>query len=191
MIFAETELQGAYLVDLEPRGDERGFFARSWCREEFSAHGLNTRLAQANVSFSRYQGTLRGLHFQVEPYAETKLIRCTRGAIFDVIVDLRPTSLTFGRWFGATLSAANYRMLYVPENFAHGFITLEDHTEVTYQVTELYTPGAEAGIRFDDPALGIEWPGEVHVISEKDRSWPDFSAADPTHTSTPLLGRAR
>ena len=174
MIFTETRLQGAFLVDLEPRGDERGFFARAWCRNEFEARGLNVDLVQANVSFSRDRGTLRGLHFQREPHAETKLVRCTRGAIYDVIVDLRPQSATYGEWIGVELTSDNHRMLYVPENFAHGFITLTDDVEVMYQVTAFYAPAAEGGLRYDDPALGIVWPEEVRVISDKDRSWPDF-----------------
>ena len=172
LIFTESRIPGAWVIDLEPRGDERGFFARSWCREEFLAHGLNTELAQANVSFSRHRGTLRGMHYQRAPFAETKLVRCTRGSIFDVIVDLRADSSTRGEWFGVLLSAANYRMLYVPEGCAHGFVTLEDDSEVTYQVTAPYTPDAEGGLRYDDPALAIEWPEEVRVISDKDRSWP-------------------
>ena len=140
MIFTESRIPGAWVIELEPRGDERGFFARSWCREEFLAHGLNTELAQANVSFSRHRGTLRGLHYQHAPFAETKLVRCTRGSIYDVIVDLRADSSTRGEWMGVLLSAANYRMLYVPEGCAHGFVTLEDDSEVTYQVTAPYAP---------------------------------------------------
>jgi dTDP-4-dehydrorhamnose 3,5-epimerase len=176
MIFTETELPGAYLIDVERREDDRGFFARAWCRQEFEAHGLIARVAQANISYNRRKATLRGLHYQLPPFAEAKLVRCTRGAIYDVIVDLRVDSPTYLRWLGVELTADQHRMLYVPEGFAHGFLTLEDHTEVTYQVSQFYTPAAERGIRYDDPALGIRWPLEVQVISEKDRSWPRLNA---------------
>ena len=176
MIFTETRLAGAYVIDPERREDERGFFARVYCEEEFRAHGLMPHIAQANISHNRLRGTLRGMHYQRPPHGEAKLVRCTRGAIHDVIVDLRPDSPTYLQWIGVDLTADNRRMLYVPEMFAHGFVTLEDDTEVTYQVSEFYTPGAEGGIRWDDPALGIEWPVEVRVISEKDRSWPDLTA---------------
>lgn len=174
MIFTELELAGAYLIDLEKRADSRGFFARSWCQAELAAHGLGAPIVQANVALSHHRGTLRGLHYQTERFAEAKLVRVTRGAIYDVIVDLRTESPTFLRWLGVELSADDYRMLYVPERFAHGYLTRADDTEVTYQVTQSYTPQAERGIRFDDPALGIEWAGEVRVISDKDRSWPDL-----------------
>lgn len=171
MRFRKTELEGAYIIDLEPHEDERGFFARAWCRREFEAHGLETRVAQANVSFNRRRGTLRGLHWQAPPHAETKLVRCTRGAIWDAIVDLRPDSPTHLQWVGMELSAENRRMLYVPERFAHGFITLDDDCEVGYQVSAFYSPESERGIRWDDPAVGIDWPAEPRVVSEKDRSW--------------------
>ena len=174
MIFTETRLQDAYIIDVEKRADHRGFFARMWCQHEFGEHGLVTDLVQANLSFNKQRGTLRGMHYQVHPYAETKLVRCTRGAIYDVIVDLRPDSPSFKQWIGVELSAINYRMLYVPEGFAHGFQTLEDNVEVTYQVTEFYTPDAEGGVRYNDPAFGIMWPLEVTNISEKDRYWPDY-----------------
>jgi dTDP-4-dehydrorhamnose 3,5-epimerase len=174
MNFAETELKGAYLVSLQKIEDERGFFARAWCQHEFEEHGLKTNLAQANVSFSKQQGTLRGLHFQRAPYQEAKLIRCTRGSIYDVIVDLRPESPTFKRWFGVELKAGDYKMLYVPEGFAQGLLTLEDNTEIMYPTTEFYTPEAESGVRFDDPAFAIVWPQAVKIVSDKDRSWPDF-----------------
>jgi dTDP-4-dehydrorhamnose 3,5-epimerase len=175
MIFTETRLQGAYLIDIEKREDHRGFFARTWCQHEFGEHGLVARLVQANLSFNRQRGTLRGMHYQTPPYAEAKLVRCTRGAIYDVIVDLRPDSPSFKQWIGVELSAVNYRMLYVPEGFAHGFQTLEDNVEIMYQVTQFYTPEAEGGIRYNDPALGIMWPLEVTVISEKDAAWADFA----------------
>jgi dTDP-4-dehydrorhamnose 3,5-epimerase len=175
MIFTETRLEDAYVIDLEPRADERGFFARAWCSREFADHGLSTRLAQCNVSLNGRRGTLRGLHYQAEPHAEVKLVRCTRGAIYDVIVDLRPSSPTFCRWLGVELTAENRTMLYVPEGFAHGYQTLEDDTETFYQVSAFYAPDAERGVRWDDPAFSIEWPyPESPLISEKDRSWPDF-----------------
>ena len=178
MIFSETELPGAYTIDVDPRRDERGFFARAWCAEEFSQHDLVTRVAQANVSYNVRRGTLRGMHYQLPPHAEVKIVRCTRGAIYDVIVDLRPASPTYRRWIGVELTADNRRMLYVPEGFAHGFQTLEDDTEAFYQVSEFYAPGAERGLRWDDPAFGIEWPlPESPILSDKDRAWPDFEAA--------------
>ncbi|MDX6397170.1 MAG: dTDP-4-dehydrorhamnose 3,5-epimerase [Gaiellaceae bacterium] len=175
MIFTPLELDGAFVVDLELREDERGFFARTWAREEFEAHGLDPALEQCNLSFNHRRGTLRGLHFQREPHAEAKLIRCTRGAILDVIVDLRPDSSTHTQWIGVELSADNRRALYVPEGFAHGYQTLVDATETQYQVSEAYAPAAEGGVRWNDPAFGIEWPpADELVISDKDRSWPDY-----------------
>ncbi len=174
MILTETKLPGAYLIDIEKREDERGFFARSWCQKEFEAHGLVPRVTQANISFNKYKGTLRGMHYQAAPFAETKLVRCTRGAIYDVIVDLRPDSPTCMQWLGVELTAENYKMLYVPEGFAHGFQTLIDNTEATYQVSQFYTPEAEGGLRYNDPTFNIDWPLEVQVISDKDRNWPDF-----------------
>jgi len=177
MIFTPTALTGATIVDIEPRQDERGFFARAWCQNEFEAQGLNGRLAQTNLSYNKKKGTLRGMHYQVPPHAEAKLMRCTRGAIWDMIVDLRPTSSTYRQSLGIELTADNHRMLYVPEGFAHGFITLVDETEVTYQVSEFYTPGAERGVRWNDPALCLEWPIAMQVISEKDAHWPDLAAA--------------
>lgn len=175
MIFTETKLSGAYIIDLEKRGDSRGFFARSFCQDEFERLGLVNKVVQTNVSLSKHQGTLRGMHYQESPYAETKLVRCTQGAIYDVIVDVRPESPTFRQWIGVELSSSNHRMLFVPQHFAHGFITLADDCEVTYQVSQVYHPGSERGIRYNDPALGIIWPREVKVISEKDASWPDMS----------------
>lgn len=174
MIFTETELPGAYLIDIEAREDERGFNARLWCAREFAELGLETCVVQANTIFNRRRGTLRGLHYQSPPHAEAKLFRCLRGAIYDVIVDLRPESPTYRRWLGVELDAASRRMLYVPPRFAQGFVTLEDSTEVTYQVSEYYAPDYERGIRYDDPAFCISWPTEAAVISPKDRSWPDF-----------------
>ena len=174
MIFTPTHLSGAYRIDLTRHQDDRGFFARAWCQKEFEDAGLVSRIVQVNLSRSARQGTLRGLHYQAAPYAETKVIRCTRGAIWDAIVDVRPASLTYKQWLGLTLTADNYTMLYVPEGFAHGFITLTDDAEVTYQVSQFYTPGAERGIRWNDPALGVEWPVPVNVISDKDDHWPDF-----------------
>lgn len=172
MIFTETKLSGAFIIDLEKRGDSRGFFARSFCQDEFERHGLVNKVVQTNVSLSKHQGTLRGMHYQEAPYAETKLVRCTQGAIYDVIVDIRPESPTFKQWIGVELSSSNHRMLLVPQNFAHGFITLMDDSEVTYQVSQVYHPGSERGLRYNDPALGIIWPREVNVISDKDASWP-------------------
>jgi dTDP-4-dehydrorhamnose 3,5-epimerase len=177
VIFTEIKLKDAYIIDLEKREDERGFFARGWCQNEFEARGLAPRVVQANISYNKKRGTLRGMHYQIAPYEETKLVRCTRGALYDVIVDLRPTSPSYKQWFGLELSADNYKMLYVPEGFAHGFITLQDETEATYQVSQFYTPGSERGLRYNDPAFGIEWPAEVQVISEKDKSWPDYEAS--------------
>lgn len=175
MIFTETKLKGAFELEIKKLEDERGFFGRSWCANEMKDHGLKSNLCQANTSFSSKKGTLRGMHFQVNPYQETKLIRCTRGAILDVIIDLRPDSTTFRQWIGVELTQDNYKMLYVPEDFAHGFITLQDNTEVTYLVTQFYTPGAEKGIRWNDPFFNIQWPFEPTVISEKDKLHPNYS----------------
>ncbi len=174
MIFTQTKLPGAYVIELEPRGDERGFFSRAWCEKEFENAGLSTRISQANVSLSRDRGTLRGMHLQLPPAAEIKLIRCTRGAIYDVIIDLRPTSPTYCEWVGVELTSENRKALYVPEGFAHGFQTLTEDCEVFYQVSHPYSPEHETGVRYDDPRFGIEWPGEFTVISDKDRNWPDF-----------------
>jgi len=175
MIFTETLLRGAFTIDLEPRTDARGFFARAWCQNEFQAHGLISDLVQANLSFNPGRGTLRGLHYQVAPYEEAKLVRCIRGAIYDVIVDLRRESPTYLRWYGVELTTENRRALYVPEGFAHGFQTIQDDTEVFYQVTQAYQPDAERGVRWDDRALGIVWPEtDTRIISPKDQSWPPF-----------------
>jgi dTDP-4-dehydrorhamnose 3,5-epimerase len=174
MIFTETKLQGAFVVDLKPIEDERGFFARAWCQQECQEHGLTPDVKQVNLSYNIHKGTLRGMHCQIEPYGEAKMVRAIRGAVFDVIIDLRPDSPTYQEWIGVELSAQNHRLLYVPENFAHGFQTLTNDTEILYQVSQFYTPGAERGIRYDDPAFAIEWPLDVSVISEKDRTWTDF-----------------
>lgn len=174
MIFSETKLKGAFTLELKKIEDERGFFARSYCQKEMEAHGLTAQVVQANVSFNPKKGTLRGMHYQVAPHEESKLVRCTRGAIFDVIIDLRPDSPTYKQWFGVELTANNYKMMFVPEGFAHGYLTLENHTEVTYQVSQFYAPGAEQGIRWDDPAFNIQWSIEPELISEKDKAHPDF-----------------
>ena len=172
MIFHETSLADATLIDIEPRGDDRGFFARVFCEREFAARGLETRYVQANHSRNARKGTLRGMHFQKAPHGEVKLVRAVRGAIRDVIVDLRRGSPSYGKWEGFDLTAENGRILYVPAGFAHGFQTLEDECDVTYMVSHAYAPGAEGGVRFDDPAFGIVWPLPVSVISEKDAAWP-------------------
>jgi len=177
VIFTPTELAGAFLVDPEPINDERGFFARTWCQREFDTHGLNPRLVQCNLSFNRKKGTFRGMHFQASPHEEAKLVRCTMGAVCDVIVDLRPASATFRRHMAVMLSAENRRMLYIPEEFAHGYVTLEDNTEVCYQMSEFHAPESARGFRWNDPAFGIRLPIEVTVISERDRTYPDFRAA--------------
>jgi dTDP-4-dehydrorhamnose 3,5-epimerase len=178
MIFTETPLKGAFLIDLERREDDRGFFARAFCQREFEAHGLEPVIAQANIGFNRRRGTIRGMHFQYPPAAETKLVRCVRGAIIDVIVDLRPESPTYLRHVAVELSADNRRGIFVPERFAHGYQTLEDDTETTYHVGEFYTPGSEGGLLYDDTGLGLEWPLPVSVISEKDRQWKPLSEID-------------
>jgi dTDP-4-dehydrorhamnose 3,5-epimerase len=172
MLFTETKLKGAFIIDLELKSDDRGFFARTFCAKEFEAHGLKPAVSQCNLSFNHKAGTLRGMHYQVTPACETKLVRCTRGAVYDVIIDLRPDSPTYRQHIGVELSADNRRALYVPEMFAHGYQTLTDDAEVVYQVTEFYTPGYERGARYNDPAFGIEWPMPVAVISDKDANWP-------------------
>jgi dTDP-4-dehydrorhamnose 3,5-epimerase len=175
VIFQETELKGAFLITIEKRFDERGFFGRSWCKREFGEHGLNSDIVQTNYSYSKIKGTLRGMHYQVAPHAETKTIRVISGSIFDVIIDLRPTSPTYKKWLSFELSAENGQMLYIPEGFAHGFFTLEDHTAVNYMVTAFYSPGAELGIKYDDPKFSIAWPGKPSIISEKDNTLPLFN----------------
>ena len=175
MIFNTTKLADAYIVELETLDDDRGFFARAFCRKEFEKHNLNPSVVQCNLSYNKFQGTLRGMHFQRPPYAEAKFVRCIAGAIYDVIIDLRPDSETFTQWVGVELSAENRRMLYVPEGFAHGYQTLTDNSEVFYQVSQYYTPAADAGVRWDDPVFAIKWPAaDNRIISEKDRQWPDF-----------------
>jgi len=171
MKFIETRLAGAFVIELETRDDNRGFFARSFCQREFEAHGLNPVVAQTNVAFNKCRGTLRGMHFQFPPYAETKLVRTTRGSILDIIVDLRPESPTYLQHVPVELSADNHRALYVPERFAHGYQTLEDNTETSYQVGQYYAPGHEGGLSPFDPALKLEWPMPVTEMSEKDRLW--------------------
>jgi dTDP-4-dehydrorhamnose 3,5-epimerase len=177
MIFTQTPLSGAYVIDLEKRGDDRGFFARAFCVNEFAAQGLATQFVQVNNSLSAQKGTLRGMHYQLAPKAETKLVRCIRGALFDVILDLREGSSTFGQSFGAELSAENRRMMYVPKGFAHGFVTLTDDTEAFYFVDEFYAPDEERGVRWNDPRFAIPWPVEPTVISDKDKAHRDFDAA--------------
>ena len=180
MIFRETPLKGAFVIELEERPDERGFFARSFCMREFEAHGLRGVVAQCNLSYNHRAGTLRGMHYQVPPAAETKLVRCTQGAIYDAIIDLRPDSETYLQSFGLELSADNRKALYVPELFAHGYQALTDGAEVTYQVSEFYTPGMERGLRYDDPAFKLAWPLPVTVISDKDASWSPYQQAEAT-----------
>lgn len=174
MRFTPLPLQGAFLIDMERKEDERGFFARSYCSEEFTAHNLNPAVAQCNISFNTRRGTLRGMHYQRYPFSEVKVVRCTLGALFDVIVDLRPESSTFCRWYGTDLTAENRLALYIPEGFAHGFLTLTAGTEVLYQMSTSFKPEAAAGVRWNDPAFGIVWPGDVEVISERDNRYSDF-----------------
>jgi dTDP-4-dehydrorhamnose 3,5-epimerase len=176
MRFTETPLSGAFIVEPEPRGDDRGFFTRLWCQHEFAERGLKATFVQCNGSFSPYIGTLRGLHYQAPPYEEVKLVRCVRGAVFDVIVDLRRDSTTYLQWFGLELSAENRRMVYVPEGCAHGYLTIQENSEVVYPVSQFYQPEAERGVRWDDKMFGIDWPDTgVRVISNKDRAWPDYT----------------
>jgi dTDP-4-dehydrorhamnose 3,5-epimerase len=174
MIFHPTPLAGAFLIEPERRGDARGFFARIFCEEEFARAGLETRFTQANNSLTGRRGTLRGMHYQLPPAAEVKLVRCIGGAIHDVIVDLRPDSPSFGRWFGAELSAENRLMMYVPRGFAHGFVTLTEDAEAFYFVSDAYAPQQERGLRYDDPWMGIEWPVTPSEVSAKDGAWPAF-----------------
>jgi len=174
MTFHETKLPGVFEIYLEPKSDERGFFARSWCQREFKEHGLNPVTVQCNVSFNEKKATLRGMHYQAEPHPEAKLVRCTQGAIYDVVVDLRPKSPTFKKWIGIALTAANRQMIYVPEGCGHGFLTLEDETEVFYQMSEFYHPELSRGVRWNDAAFDIEWPAQPAVISDRDQTYPDF-----------------
>jgi dTDP-4-dehydrorhamnose 3,5-epimerase len=176
LIFTETRLKGAYVIELETREDERGFFARSWCEKEFVDHKLNPRVVQCNISLNKKKGTLRGMHYQAAPRAEAKLVRCTQGAIYDVIIDLRPGSLTFGQHLSETLAACSHKMLYVPEGFAHGFQSLEDNSEVFYQMSEFYAPSYARGVRWNDPAFGIKWPIGEPIMADRDKNYPDFVA---------------
>jgi dTDP-4-dehydrorhamnose 3,5-epimerase len=174
VIFTPTGLAGAYTIDLETRQDERGLFARVWCAREYAEHGLETQCAQISLSVNRLRGTLRGMHFQVAPHEEVKIVRCTRGVIHDVIIDLRPESPTYLRHFGVDLTAENRRQLYIPKGFAHGFQTLEDGCEVLYQMSEFYAPDAQRGVRWNDPIFGIAWPIPDPTLNDRDRSYPDF-----------------
>jgi dTDP-4-dehydrorhamnose 3,5-epimerase len=178
MIFQETRLPGVFEIYPERKADERGFFDRCWCEKEFQSHGLDPRLAQCSVSFNLRKGTLRGMHYQEAPYRECKLIRCTQGALYDIILDLRPDSPTFKQWTSMVLTAENRGMIYAPKGCAHGFLTLEDETEVFYQISEFYSPESARGVRWNDPAFGIFWPIPVQVIAERDRSYADF---EPTY----------
>jgi dTDP-4-dehydrorhamnose 3,5-epimerase len=170
--FTETPLRGAFLIDLERHDDDRGFFARAWCEEEMRARGLDGRVAQCNLSFNARRGTLRGMHYQAAPHGESKVVRCIRGSIYDVIIDLRAGSATRGRWFAADLNAENRRAFYIPEEFAHGFLTLEDGCEVFYQMGRAHVAEARRGVRWNDPAFGIEWPFAPSILSDSDANWP-------------------
>jgi len=174
MLFTPTEVSGAYILESSKIPDERGFFALAWSRSEFLRQGLNADLVQCNISFNHRKGTLRGMHYQIAPLSEAKLVRCTRGSIYDVAVDIRPDSPTFGRHCGVVLDASHHRALYVPEGCAHGYLTLEEGCEVFYQMTASYAPEHARGLRWNDPSFGVRWPGEVAVINERDRTWPDF-----------------
>ena len=174
MIFKEARLKGAYVIELEQLQDERGLFARSFCQKEFEEHGLNPCIVQCNISYNKKKGTLRGMHYQVPPYEEAKVVSCIRGSMYDVIIDLRPDTDTYCQWFAIELSASNYKMLYIPEGFAHGFQTLEDDTAVFYQMSEFYHPECARGVRWDDPAFGIKWPDYIRSVSEKDQQYPYF-----------------
>ncbi len=175
MIFTETKLKGAFFVGLDKFEDERGFFALSWSEKDFAERGLDSRLVECNVSFNRKKGTLRGMHYQQSPHGQVKVVRCSRGAIYDVIIDLRPGSPTFKQWVGAELTADNHLALYVPTDFAHGFQTLEDNSEVLYQMSSAYIPSSGRGVRWNDPAFGIEWPDDKRIINPRDRAYPDFT----------------
>jgi len=175
VIFTETNLQGAFILELDKREDDRGFFARSWCQKEFQAHHLNPRIVQCNISFNRVKGTLRGMHYQAAPLAEAKLVRCTAGTLYDVVIDLRPDSPTYKQHVSEVLSAANYKMMYVPEGFAHGFQTLEDNTEIFYQMSEFYSSEHARGVRYNDPAFDIKWMIANPVMVDRDRNYPNFT----------------
>ncbi len=178
MIFSETKLQGAFVIDLTPHEDSRGFFARGFCQREFAEHGLKPIIAQTNIASNKKKGTLRGMHFQCPPAAESKIVRCTRGAILDIIVDLRPESPTYLEHVAVELTEENYRALYVPERFAHGYQALRDNTDTSYQVGEFYTPDTEGGLRYSDPRLGLSWPLTVTAITDKDRNWKHLDEAE-------------
>lgn len=174
MEFREAPIRGAYIIDVKRIGDDRGYFGRLWCEREYEALGLKTHICQSNIGFSRTAGTLRGLHYQRAPHQEVKIVRCSRGAMFDVIVDLRPDSPTYKQWFGMELNEDNATMLYVPEGCATGYLTLRDNTEMYYHATEFYHPESATGVRYDDPAFNIRWPGPIEILSPNDTSWPDF-----------------
>ena len=178
MKFTETKLGGVFVVELEALEDERGFFARSWCAREFEAQGLQRHFVQSNISFNKKKGTLRGMHYQADPRQEVKLVRCTRGAIYDVVIDLRPDSPTFTKWISITLTEDNHMSAYIPEGFAHGFQSLEDCTEVFYQMSEFFAPECARGVRWNDPAFGIKWPPGERTISKKDQEYPDFKSVE-------------
>ena len=188
MIFNETKLKGAFVIDLELRSDDRGFFARTFCSREFEAHGLNASIAQANISFNRRKGTLRGLHFQYPPSAETKLVRCTHGAVLDVIVDLRPESPTYLQHVSVELTGDTRRALYVPERFAHGYQVLEDSSETSYLMGEFYVPSTAAGLRYSDPRLAIAWPLPASDLTPRDQAWPLLDGAEPALRQRMVLG---
>ena len=177
MKFIETKLKGAFIIEPERLEDERGFFARTFCRKEFEANGLNMNVVQCNISYNKKKGTLRGMHYQITPYEEAKLVSCIRGTIYDVIIDLRPDSPTYCQWFAVELSSGDYKMLYIPEGFAHGFQTLEDNTVVFYQMSEFYHPECAQGVRWDDLVFGIEWPMDELILSDKDGAYKDFISA--------------
>ena len=179
MIFTETKLKGVFLIEPQRHEDERGFFARSWSREEFEARGLDSRIAESNISFNKKKGTLRGMHYQAAPYGQAKLVRCTAGAVYDCVIDLRPDSQTFTQWVAVELTARNRLMIHGPDGFAHGFQTLEDGTEVFYEMSQGYVPGSSGGVRWNDPVFGIGWPLEVTVINERDRLYPDYVLPTP------------
>ena len=178
MLFQETTVQGVMVITPDKFDDERGFFARTWGMDEFEAHGLQPRVVQRNLSYNRAQGTLRGMHFQRPPFAEAKLVACLAGAVYDVAMDIRPDSPTFGKWFGAELCQANGAMLYVPEGCAHGYVTLEPESTVEYMISEFYHPEASGGIRWNEVFFGVQWPVEPSVMNERDRTWPDFSGVE-------------
>jgi len=192
VIFNETKLKGAYIIEVEPFEDERGSFARTFCREEFETHGLNSFVAQCNISHNRKRGTLRGMHYQIAPYAEAKLVTCLAGSIYDVIIDLRPDSITYCHWLAVELSARRRRsLIYIPEGFAHGFQTLEDDTEVFYQMSHSYVSKAARGVRWDDPAFAIDWPDGPRTLSDRDNNYPDFSPSYELFDSLPVSAYGR